>query len=120
MEISSLKDVNVKNNAKVSLRSARLALIVVNIIRSLKRDKENFTKSNENKSLLKEFVLFGNNGEKYSDDVKKFMNERTENICGNEKQQKLKELLEEELNKIKEETKKKQTSEKIKESIDVL
>jgi hypothetical protein len=55
---SNLKDVNIYNNATVSSRSGRLALTLVNIIRNLRKDKEEFTKSNENKSLLKKFVLF--------------------------------------------------------------
>jgi hypothetical protein len=48
-----------------------------------KKYKENFTKGNENKSLLKKFVLFEYRGEKYYDDLKKFLNEKMENICGN-------------------------------------
>jgi hypothetical protein len=36
MEISNQKDINIYNNAIVSLQAGRLALIVVNIILSLK------------------------------------------------------------------------------------
>jgi hypothetical protein len=118
MEISNLKDDNVKNNAKVSLKAGRLALMLVNIIQSLKKDKE-FTKLIENKSLLKKLVLFEYNDEKFMDEVKKFINERIKIIFGKKKQKKAKELLEE-LNKIKEETKKEiEMSEKVK-SIDIL
>jgi hypothetical protein len=119
MEISNLKEVNICNNAIVSLRSGRLALTTVNSIRNLKKDKEKFIESNENNSLLKELVLFDYDEEHY-DDVKAFMNEQIEIIFGNEREE-VKEVVERELNKVKEEKENKiKISKKIKESIDVL